>query len=443
MERARLKSTELHATVKNIVEDFMEHLKQGSCVDAVVLVDALTRLCLTNSSLQTAVGDALAPHMATFVPSLYNPVLCVSCAACLAACTHNHRLNQRRLVRRVPGWSIPAAPTASEHVTSLYVICIPERVRLQWRQWRRRQRNLRGHRIPHGTPPAAELGTPAPCYCNTCLGTMQLYSTWLRHFNAFDRWKADDVAASSAKSSGSLPPTTSLETYVQMALLAHGPVQRHRVACIVDMIESSDVRDDGGACHVYSITDQSTDVPCPTIDPLRDVIAIQVFRDIPSGEGADALEAPGAPTGINAPNSVNQVCGEDDLSLDVVLLDAARRIRCCSPTEAVSSNDPVAAMPHNSTAEFHVQVAANVALQHLVIHAVDAGTKKHQAFRALVPAASLTLASPLALLQLSLGAIHNMLDTACVVCRHSTATCPSQRAHVDAACIVLSRPPAR
>ncbi|RHY13506.1 hypothetical protein DYB25_011771, partial [Aphanomyces astaci] len=190
-------------------------------------------------------------------------------------------------------------------------------------------------------------------------------------------WKTDEFSQTNEQSMRRL--NTSLDVFLGL-VLSHGQVERHPVARIVDMMESSDPvqRDDQAAsCHVH-----------------------------------EAQHPIAASTSVIQPSNVpNQV--DTGVEGDVILFEGHLRLNRCSyssvdaiPIEQLSTHDVLASI-------YHVQVVASV--QQLTIREVD--TSHDDEFVATVAAATLHLSSSSSLLQLSQRSIHRLLDTY-VVCHH-------------------------
>lgn len=141
---------------------------------------------------------------------LYDRVTSQGTIALLSALAHNNSINQRRIVRWIPGVRLAVASfedsrdpkaTKKREVDELFVLTVPGPIKATYRKWRKGQRTLLaknaagGHgRVPTGTPPSKD-GVPMPCYCDDCLGAEQLLSTWCRHFNDLTRRTADPAGA--------------------------------------------------------------------------------------------------------------------------------------------------------------------------------------------------------------------------------------------------------
>ncbi|ETV88402.1 hypothetical protein H257_00026 [Aphanomyces astaci] len=74
---------------------------------------------------------------------------------------------------------------------------------------------------------------------------------------------------------------TSLDVFLGL-VLSHGQVERHPMARIVGMMESSDPvqRDDQAAsCHVYSLREEIV-TSQSSLNPRYDVMAIEVYATV-------------------------------------------------------------------------------------------------------------------------------------------------------------------
>ncbi|OQR90798.1 hypothetical protein ACHHYP_05231 [Achlya hypogyna] len=207
----------MEATVNELVQDLfldtdVQHrgdLRAKGLSMADAILSALARLAATNGQSQAIVATALAPRWAEYCKFLYAGATSMSALTCLAACTRASRLHQRQVVRAIPGVFVPTA------TAMCFAVCVPERVNVAFKEWKRRQKELQGHRIPYGTPPDA-AGAPAPCYCNDCLGTPQHFRTWRNHYHDLKLWRDLDAELPSEKSS------LSLTDYLLAAMSFHG-----------------------------------------------------------------------------------------------------------------------------------------------------------------------------------------------------------------------------
>ncbi|RHX99272.1 hypothetical protein DYB36_002787 [Aphanomyces astaci] len=207
-------------------------------------------------------------------------------------------------------------------------------------------------------------------------------------------WKTVEFSQTNEQSMRRL--NTSLDVFLGL-VLSHGQVERHPVARIVDMMESSDPvqRDDQAAsCHVYS---------------LREEIVTSQSSLNPRHEAQHPIAAS---TSVIQPSNVPNLV-DTGVEGDVILFEGHLRLNRCSyssvdaiPIEQLSTHDVLASI-------YHVQVVANV--QQLTIREVD--TSHDDEFVATVAAATLHLSSSSSLLQLSQRSIHRLLDTY-VVCHH-------------------------
>jgi hypothetical protein len=156
---------------------------------------------------------------------LYNDASSLAALALLSALAHENIVNQRRIARHVPGVCIsslrPLGAITSQRLSPpdeqnlvLLVLSLPQSLRAQFKQWRRRHRLLRGHRVPTGDPPSQD-GVPAPCFCNDCLGSHQHLATWADHYHDMTRWTLDDEAVGSQSCP---PPQFSGHSFLQQVL---------------------------------------------------------------------------------------------------------------------------------------------------------------------------------------------------------------------------------
>ncbi|EQC36966.1 hypothetical protein, variant [Saprolegnia diclina VS20] len=342
--------TTIHELVADLVRpahgsDHHEPMHVAPATMAVAVLASLTRLAAANTRLRTVVADALSPHWMAFAACLYDATTSVHALVCLASCIDSSRRHQRQMTRAIPGVVVQDA------TVMLYAVCVPERVNTAYKQWRRRQKALRGHRAPHGVPPDAS-GGPAPCYCNACLGVLQLFPTWRAHFYDLDLWRVDDdddVRMTRPQK----PP--SLREYLEVVMAFHGRrFERH-------LLPRDAENPSAGCATLYALrlprsqeSDKVDEEICDfdvrdedgVLDPRRDIVALVVHEEV----GLELLQlqhdsVEEATNEVQTPMTTNDspTVAAAPAPMVVVLHEVMRRVPVCrydaSPTvvEPVSS----------------------------------------------------------------------------------------------------------
>ncbi|KDO23709.1 hypothetical protein SPRG_10487 [Saprolegnia parasitica CBS 223.65] len=352
------------ATVQELVADLVRpahgsdrgepmYAAHAPATMAVAVLASLTRLAATNTRLRTLVADALSPHWMAFAACLYDATTSLHALVCLASCIDNSRRHQRQMTRAIPGVVFQDASVM------LYAVCVPERVNAAYKQWRRRQKALRGHRAPHGVPPDAS-GAPAPCYCNACLGVLQLFPTWRAHFYDLDLWRIDD---DNDVRMTQLQKPPSLREYLEVVMAFHGRrFERHLLP------RDPENPSAGGSATLYALRlplNQEADIEeeeeeeeeiCDldardedgSLDPRRDIVALVVHEEVALEllqlQHDSAEETPDEVVQSPMTTSDSPAIAAAPAPVVVVLHEAMQRVSMCRYDARPSVVEPVSSL---------------------------------------------------------------------------------------------------
>ncbi|RLN85082.1 hypothetical protein BBJ28_00001109 [Nothophytophthora sp. Chile5] len=294
---------------------------------------------------------------------LYQKETARSAVSLLAALANDSARNQRRIVQSVTGVKLARDPSrsgsshqstrASSH--TLYALTVPADVTNTYRQWRKRQRELQGCRLPNGSPPTRD-GVPMPCNCDECLGAEQLLSTWQQHFHDLSRWtrglEGGEQSEDKRSAEDSVP--LSSEAFLRVFL-----ADFHMLTCTVG--EAISKREEAssryasapykspGLIYYFVSPEEAAATPSaapPHFDPLHHLSAIAIAAEIDvSGERRARIEP--ERDVIRDENSLSTSLNPPDFSMQEVLLFSgpADIGSCVAHVAGVSADDEARPFP--------------------------------------------------------------------------------------------------
>lgn len=308
-------STELRATLTQLCSDLLApDVSRDDQRDILrSLASLVEQFPLSKKSLGRLLSDKQAPGedaskgTASTAAKAFRPLLAELASRCLydrvtsqsaitllATLAHDNAINQRRIVRWVPGVRLQAdsfgdkcdAKTAKRwRGSDLFVLTVPEPIKATYRMWRKRQRaidTLGGcGRVPMGTPPSKD-GVPMPCYCDDCLGAEQLLSTWCRHFNDLTRWTADPSVTTDEIAGECGPgqdrPVLSTLDFFRMELTDY---QLRSCRCAPETVSNAEqMGDDRRYGRIYYFVPRDQATSAAEFNPVHHLSAILIPSDV-------------------------------------------------------------------------------------------------------------------------------------------------------------------
>ncbi|GLE09906.1 hypothetical protein PINS_up021845 [Pythium insidiosum] len=287
-------TTELEATLQALCEDLTHAETAASPQSVREILESMQRLVSTFGAARRVLGRLLWRSPEAVQRALYEPASAVATLRLLAALAVDSVANQRRIARHLTGVWLPQRPKSEHRLREepqLFVLTLPSALRVQYKQWNRRRRELRGRRLPSGDAPRID-GVPAPCLCDDCLGADQLLATWLQHFRDLSKWSASSsapndsepaAAVAAAKEDEATHDATRLSAHAFLATVLRDSHELRRD--VVRTTNQNAVLTEAAAVAaaepsvVYYFVPKSQRAAETPMDPLQHVCAIAMQRD--------------------------------------------------------------------------------------------------------------------------------------------------------------------